>query len=115
MPPPESPPPLELETLRAPSNSRVAGVDDETGATTIEIVDDFGEYRNTAHGLISGETGREFYSILPGDPLSVRAETYQEQRADAERFHIKARMEAYESEDLIFEREWTESVKRNLL
>ena len=133
MPPPESAPPLELETPRAPSNSRVAGVDDETGATTLEIVDDSGEYRNTAHGLISGETGREFYSILPGDPLSARArthwtqtlsraggwsvrtETCQEQRADAERFHIKVRMEAYGSEDLIFERDWTESVKRNLL
>ncbi len=133
MPPAESAPPLDLETLREPSNSRVVDADDDTGATTLEIVDDFGEYRDPTHGLVSGEIGREFYSILPGDPLSARArthwtqtlsrddgwsvrtETFQEQWADAENFHITARMEAYEGDELVYEKDWSETVKRNLV
>lgn len=133
MPPPEAASPLALETQRPASNSRTVNTDEETGAAVMEIYDDFGEFRDPHHGLVAGEIGRERYSILPGDPLSARAathwtqtlsrddgwsvrtETYQEQWADAEAFYITARTEAYEGDELIFEKDWNETVKRMLL
>ena len=102
--------------------------------TTLIIEDDFGEYKDLTHGLINGSIGRETYTIEDDDPLSARArthwtqtysredgwsirtETFQEMWADETHFHITARIEAYEGEDLVFERNWKdETVVRNLV
>ncbi len=129
-------PPLEQETLRAPSNRRETTVDPETGRVTITIVDDFGKTRIRSHGMIAGSVGRETHSILPDDPLSakmtthwteelardegpwagwsIRTETYSAMTATATHFHLTARIEAYEGETLVFSRDFDETIARDL-
>jgi hypothetical protein len=123
-------PALDQEELRKPSNRRERGLDPATGAVTLTIEDDFGKYRNRDHGLVTGSVGREFYSIRRDDPLSalarchwteeleretwnVRTETFSEMRADATHFHLTARIEAYESEKLVFAKDFAETVPRD--
>jgi len=96
----------------------------------IHIEDDFGKHRNLEHGLVTGGVGRETHEIHPDDPLSARATTHWTQElergdwkvrtqtfsamwCDATHFHLSGRIEAYEGEDLIFERDFSESVERN--
>jgi len=122
-------PALRQEELRPPANKRERGVDPETGAVTLTIEDDFGKYRNAEHGLVTGSVGREFYSIIKDDPLSayarchwseeleredwrVRTETYSGMRADATHFHLTARIEAYEDDELVFEKGFAETIPR---
>ena len=124
-------PALEQEELRAPDHIRHSQTTAD-GRLTMEIVDDFGKYRNAGHGLITGEIGRETYSIMPGDPLSARAsnhwsqelerddwhvrtETFSEMTATATHFVLTARLEAYEENELIFSRDWSETVERQLV
>ncbi|MGI9483132.1 MAG: CocE/NonD family hydrolase [Hyphomicrobiales bacterium] len=129
--PAEAAPPLKLEELRAQEHRReVQELDD---ATRLTIFDDFGEYRDTTHGLVAGLAGEEVYEIAPDDPLSARAttswtqslsrddgwsvrtEAIQKMHATVEAFHIFARVEAYEGEELVFEKEFSEEVPRNLV
>jgi hypothetical protein len=56
---PVSAPPVKLEEVRPPFHKREQTEDPATGEVTIEIVDDFGMYREASHGLISGRVGRE--------------------------------------------------------
>ena len=122
-------PPLAQEELRPASNRREHGLDPATGAVTLTIEDDFGKYRNKDHGLVSGSVGREFYSIRPDDPLSaharchwteeieregwsVRTETFSAMRADATHFHLTARIEAFENDELVFEKDFSETIAR---
>ena len=102
----------------------------KTGITKIEVVDDFGSVRDCQHGLVSGSIAREWWSIHPDDPLSaearthwstensrgewsVRTETYAKMTSDKENFFLEARLEAYEADDLVFEKEITDSVPRD--
>jgi hypothetical protein len=92
-------------------------------------MDDFGEFEIAEHGLITGSVGREWYEIHPGDPLSarmrthwtetsrragwaVRTESFAELSADAHRFYLTARLEAYEGEELVFAKDWSTSHRR---
>jgi len=130
-PEPVSAPPLKLKELRAPVHTREQFEDDHSGEVTIKIVDDFGLYENAEHGLITGETGRETHIIQPADPLSaqmmthwtqeierddnrLRTETWSTMRSSATRFHLTARIEAWHNGDLVFERDFTEDVERDL-
>ncbi|WP_300062060.1 CocE/NonD family hydrolase [uncultured Roseobacter sp.] len=130
--PPESAPPQQTETLRAPGNSRTRTVDMTSGTVTLRIEDDFGKRRDLDHGLISGSAARETWSIHPDDPLSarghchwtqemerdtirLRTETSCDMWADATHFHLTARLEAYENDALIYERDVTDSVPRDHL
>ncbi len=129
---PESAGPLQLEELRPSENRR--DFTHENGVSTLGIFDDFGEYKDLTHGLVHGEIGREVHTISDDDPLSarskthwtqtfarddgwsIRTETFQEMWADETRFHIKARIEAYEGDELVFERDWAdERVDRQLV
>ena len=127
----ESASPLPLEEMRAPEHRRE--VSEENGATVLTIHDDFGEYKDLTHGLITGEIGREVHTISPGDPLSARASTQwtqtlsrddgwsvrteavQEMRASEDMFYLSARIEAYEGDELVFEKKFTEEVPRDLV
>ena len=88
--------------------------------------------RDLAHGLANGSIARESWSIHPDDPLSasgqthwtqtlsrngwsVRTETSAEMRCDAQNFIVSARIEAYEGETLVFERDFEEKIPRDLL
>jgi hypothetical protein len=45
----------------------------------------------------------------------VRTETSAEMRCDAQNFIVSARIEAYEGETLVFERDFEEMIPRDLL
>lgn len=124
--------PLRETMIRSGSNERVASYDMATNTHTVEILADFGERRIDKLGLVTGSTARESFSIVPDDPNSARAkthwtemvardgwrtrtETFTSQTSDATNFYLTARLEAYEDDSLVFEREWSKTVPRNLL
>ena len=101
------------------------------GSETLEIIDDFGSIMDLDHGLVNGGVAREWWTIHPDDPLcangqthwtcensrgdwSVRTETYAKMVSDAEYFHLTARLEAYENEALICEKDISQKIKRDL-
>ena len=123
--------PTERQELRRPEHTRTVATDAESGVVSLKIVDDFGRYRNTSHGLVTSSIGREEHRIHPDDPLSarmdthwteelardgwsVRSETYSRMWADAKHFHLAASIEAYENGELVFEKSWQEMVRRRL-
>jgi hypothetical protein len=129
-PPAETAPPHGEDELRAPSHVRETRTDPATGIVTLAIVDDFGKRRASDHGLVTGSIGRETHSIHPDDPLSarstthwtqelergnwqVRTEALSEMTATATDFRLKARIEAYEGDKLVFEKEFDETIPRD--
>jgi len=130
--PPQTSEPWQTRTIREASNSRKTTFDQQSGVTTLQIVDDFGEVEDIDHGLINGSVARECWSIHPDDPLSargrthwsdknsrenwsVRTETYSEMWSDAEYFHFTAHVQAFEGEELIFEKKSDKSIPRDLV
>jgi putative CocE/NonD family hydrolase len=124
---PEGATPWQIETLRESSNSRT--VERTDGKVTLSIVDDFGEIRDSDHGLVIGDVAREHWTIDPSDPLSahgethwtqtlsrndwaIRTETFTTMRSDGQNFSLTGRIEAYEGEKLIFERDFNEIIAR---
>jgi hypothetical protein len=122
----------QVETIREGSNSRRTITDWTTGIVTLEIVDDFGKVKDSDHGLINGSIAREWWSIHPDDPLSahgrshwsdeleregiaLRTEAMSEMRSDATHFHLTARLEAYENNTLVFEKDVQRSIPRDNL
>jgi putative CocE/NonD family hydrolase len=129
---PEAATPWQVETIRKGSNSRKTITDWTTGIVTLEIVDDFGKVKDGDHGLINGSVAREWWSIHPDDPLSahgrthwtdeleregitLRTEATSEMTSDATHFHLKARLEAFENDELIFEKDVQRSTLRDNL
>jgi putative CocE/NonD family hydrolase len=130
--PPVSADPWQTRELRAPSNSRKQVTDMTTGTVHLEIEDDFGKVQDLSHGLISGSCARERWSIHPDDPLSakgvcqwtdelergdirLRTETRCEMHADANSFFLAARVEAYEGDVLVYERDIKDEIPRDHL
>ena len=122
----------QTDTLREPSNSRRLVHDQVEGVTRLEIVDDFGLLKDCEHGLESGGTAREIWSIDPQDPLSAtaelhwsselnrpplstRTETFATMHCDETHFFLTARIEAWEQDQLIFEKSFEETFARNFL
>ena len=129
-PPPDADEPWQVETLREGGNKRVIETDLATGEVHLVIEDDFGKVADSDHGLIGGTIARERWSIHPDDPLSargachwtdemgrgdwqLRTETTCEMWSDATRFHLRARIEAYENGILIYERDVSDTVARD--
>ncbi len=127
---PEGATPWATETLREASNSRRVERDPETGRVTLTIEDDFGKVRDLDHGLVNGSVAREKWSIDPDNPLSaegethwtetlergdwsVRTETFTRMTSDRNSFHLAGRIEAYEDEELVFEKDFVEEIQRN--
>jgi len=120
--PPEAETPWQIETLREGSNSRKTVTDWTTGVVTLEIVDDFGKVKDSDHGLINGSIAREWWSIHPDDPLSARGRTHWSDELERDgialritHFHLSARLEAYENDVLIFEKDVARSIPRDNL
>ena len=103
-----------------------------TGEVSLTIEDDFGKVRDCDHGLISGSIARERWTIKPDDPSSaigachwteelerddirLRTETHSKMWSDATFFHLTARVEAYENDILIYERDVVDSIKRHFM
>ena len=131
-PPPDAAPPWNTTTLREPSNSRRRETDMGTGNVHLHILDDFGKVQDDEHGLISGAIARETWSIHPDDPLSargtchwteemerdgirLRTETTCEMWSDATTFYLRARLEAWENDKLIYERDHSDQIARDHL
>ncbi|MBZ9857689.1 CocE/NonD family hydrolase [Mesorhizobium sp. CA13] len=129
---PEAASPWATETIRPANSERRVDRDEKTGIVTLSIEDDFGEVRDLAHGLANGSIARETWTIHPDDPLSaggrthwtqtlsrsgwsVRTETSAEIRSDAKNFIVSARIEAYEGEKLVFQRDFEQAVPRSLV
>lgn len=131
-PGPESAKPLEQREIRPAAHVRRTETDRQTGTVTLVIEDDFGEAENLDHGLISGGVARERWSIHPDDPLSargethwtevverdglrLRTETFTEMSCDVATFFLRGRLEAWEGDRLVYEREVDEAVPRDFL
>jgi hypothetical protein len=129
---PEAARPWNTQTVKPASNSRDVERDEKTGVVSLSIVDDFGEIRDAEHGLINGGIARERWSIDPANPLSARAmthwtstlsreawsvrtETFAAMHSDPQNFHLTGRIEAYEGEALVFERNFHETIPRGLI
>lgn len=128
--PPEAAPAWQTRTIREASNERRVETDLNTGEVSLFITDDFGEAEDLGHNLTSGAIAREHWRIHPDDPLSAsgethwsetngrgewqtRTETYARMWADKTHFHLKARLEAYEGDTLVFEKEVEDSIERD--
>ena len=128
-PPPDAEEPWDAQQIRASDNQRHITTDMKSGVTTLEIIDDFGAVEDQQHGMVSGSVAREWWSIHPNDPLSARGKThwteersrgnwvtrteaFAEMTCDSENFYLTARMEAYENDTLIFEKDFSETIKR---
>jgi len=128
--PPEGDAPWEVEVLRPPENVKRLEEDMVSGVVSLVIEDDFGKRRDLGHGLIAGGKSRERWEIHPDDPLRakgithwteetergdirLRTETYAEMTADAEHFYLEARLEAYENDTKVFEKEVSDRIPRD--
>lgn len=127
---PEAAPPWKTETLRPENHIRRQETDMTTGIVSLVIEDDFGKVRDLDHGLINGSIARERWDIHPDDPLSasgschwsdeierdnlrLRTEARCDMWSDATHFYLAAKMEAYENDVLIYERDITDKIERN--
>jgi len=128
--PPETSKPWQAETLRATHSNRDTTIDTQSGASITTIHNDFGEHRDLQHQLISGGEVTERWSIKPDDPLSATGDMHWIQtggrgdwlwktdatvqlRCDADFFYATATLLVYNNGELIFERKYSETIKRD--
>ena len=103
-----------------------------SGKRVLHVVEDGGEVENLTHGLCTSESLTERWEIMPDDPLSARVHHLWEQahargawriktRAEAEmtatatHFVIKARLTAWESDVILFDKEFADQVPRRFV
>ena len=128
-PTPEAAEPWETLTIREGSNSRRQETDLNTGIVHLHIVDDFGKVRDADHGLINGSIAREHWQIHPNDPLAakgtchwtdelerdgiqLRTEARCGMWSDKNTFYLSAKIEAFENDQLIYQRDVTDEIPR---
>lgn len=131
-PPAEAAPALRQREIRKPAHVRRSEIDQRTGMVSLVIEDDFGASENLEHGLVTGSVARERWDIHPDDPLSargwahwteelsrgdwsVRTEARCAMWSDAENFHLRAEMEAWEGDRMVLSRTVEEAVPRDHL
>ncbi|MTI00739.1 CocE/NonD family hydrolase [Roseibium sp. RKSG952] len=131
-PPPDAEEPWKIKTLRDSANSRRVETDMNTGEVKLIIEDDFGLVEDCDHGLISGGSAQEIWTIHPDDPLSARGacDWTQEQKrgnlslktntscemwSDTENFHLRATINAFENDVLVFSTTKEDTVARKLM
>lgn len=130
--PAEAAAPEPVNRLRDPHHIRRTEIDQQSGVITLVIEDDFGVTEHLDHGMITAGIARERWDIHPDDPLSARGTTHwtQEHRrgdwsvktqthaqmwSDATAFHLSARIEAWEGETMIYERDLKRAIPRDHL
>ncbi|WP_299554810.1 CocE/NonD family hydrolase [uncultured Tateyamaria sp.] len=130
--PPDAAAPWQTEELRPEAHTRRQETDMVTGVTSLIIKDDFGKVRDLDHGLIHGSIARERWDIHPDDPLSargtchwtdeierddihLRTEARCEMWSDATHFHLNAKLDAFENDIRVYQREITDKVPRRNL
>ncbi len=131
-PPSEGAKPWVHRVLRAGKTTRKIETDLITGTTALVIHDDLGDAENLSHGLCSGETMSELWQVHPDDSLSARAVHTWEQRlsrgdwavrtlahtemtASASHLRMTARLTAWHGDEIVFQRDYDESVERRFV
>ncbi|MCC6224266.1 MAG: CocE/NonD family hydrolase [Thermoleophilia bacterium] len=129
--PPEGTPPLDVVELSPGYSSRTVTRDLFTGRVELAYVYGGGE-RRLPDGTVIDDSYRETFSIVEGAPLSARVETahtvavgrgperrWVEARsamwADAERFHTRNEIEAYDRGERLCSRRFDASAPRELV
>jgi uncharacterized protein len=132
MPPPESSKPAEHKLVREPEKQRFSTRDMKTGLSHFHILDDDGVSEDLNTGLLLESIAREHYQISPDDPTSafvethwtksrarggweIRTETKASLSSDKDNFYVKAKLEAFEGDELVFEKDWDKTIKRNMV
>jgi putative CocE/NonD family hydrolase len=130
--PPEAAAPWEPHKIRPENHVRRQEIDMVSGIHSLVIEDDFGKVRDADHDLISGSTARERWDIHPDDPLSargycdwedelqrgeirLRTRTHCTMWSDETTFHLSAKLEAWENDELVYSREEADAIPRDNL
>lgn len=130
--PPTAADPWQTHEIRPENHIRRQETDMATGRVDLVIEDDFGKLSDADHGLINSSVARERWSIHPDDPTSargschwtdelerddirLRTEATCEMTSDATHFHMTARIEAYQNDELIYERDVVDRIGRENL
>ncbi|WP_170508904.1 CocE/NonD family hydrolase [Ruegeria arenilitoris] len=128
--PPDADSPWQVTQLREATHARRVETDMTTGVIDLVIEDDFGLVEDADHGLVSGGTAFERWSIHPDDPLSARGlcEWVQETRrdgiqlrteancemwSDRSNFHLRATLDAFENDVKIFSKTVEDTIPRD--
>ena len=131
-PPPAGGPPWKHRVLRPGSAVRTVEHDLLSGRVTLVVGQDEGDCENLDHGLVSGGSMTERWSILPDDPLSARVDITWEQRlsrgdwsvrtearsemwGDATHLHFASRLLAWDGDRLVLDRAGTQAVPRSFV
>lgn len=133
MPEPADPDPLPKYKVHAPGEERRwVEKDLSAGITRYHILDDGGANEHPGHGMVSHEIRRESWSIRPEDPLSLvgearmtakrsrgnwstRTEATTRLTVDGTDFYLEAKLEVFEGESLLFERQWSDKIPRDCM
>lgn len=130
--PPQRSPEWQADTLRPASTTREVTFDDKTNEQLTLIGNDFGEFKDRHHGLTNGSVVSERWSIKPDDPLSACSDIHWEQtggredwqwrtdaslkvRCDTTHFYVTAKLTAYNNDDVIFEKNYSDSIEREFV
>ncbi len=128
--PAEAAAPFKRTALAAGGRNRVVHTDMGKNETVVEVTDASGRGRYDDIGLIAEARSTERYRIVEHDPLSCEAEvtwTWLFERdgwnirtemrtkvvCDKRDFIVSARLEAFENEQRVFERDFAERIRRN--
>ncbi|MEF8834516.1 MAG: CocE/NonD family hydrolase [Halofilum sp. (in: g-proteobacteria)] len=129
-PPPEAAAPHTF--IEPPDNGWQLHEDLASGEHTLDVRDGLGTFRIDKSGLTLSRTGREYYRFTDGDwnsptgeiewhvgltrgDWSIRTVTETVLSADADAFHIKASLKAYEGGELCYETNWDRRIPRDLV
>ncbi len=129
---PEAAAPWRASELRPPRSLRKTGHDKDSGMVETSVENDFGEYQDLEHRLISGSQVTEKWIVHPDDPLCASAEIEWEQtggrgdwrwrtevranmRATRDAFLVEAKLRAFENDALVFNRDFTSQIRRQFV
>ncbi len=131
-PPPETAPPMPLVELAPEEHRREIAVDVGRGFQSVTLTSDFGRQHLTDRAIVTAARVVDRMQITEGDPLSARLDTGWDLSfasgdadvttrskvtltSDARQFHLAWRLEAYERDVLVFEREGATCFNRDHL
>lgn len=130
--PAQAAPAMASKTIAPPEFAWRVVDDLASGETRVEIVDDDGTFRIEEAGLTVSAQGTETYSFAGEDLRSVRGEivwrhgmsrgdwavstlTRTELTATESHFIVKAKLTAWEGDEIAHEQEWDEAIPRRLV
>jgi len=128
---PESAPPQRAQALEDPDYTRLVEKDETNGDTRMTVIDNHGMTKLTRLNWDHGSTSRHYSSINDSDPnsarlhahwsthhrrtdfdMDVRVETYSTLTSTATEFIVEAKLEAFESESMVYSNNWNRRYRR---